>query len=92
MKLIIERPHNYDDLNNLDLRSDFENEEDEPILNTYLKAEGYVGNRPTDFEDDIHEDDTWAIDQYDEDGEIVYQSFLYTSKYEYEQDCKILGI
>lgn len=92
MNYITKRPHNYDEINNLYLRSDFENEEDEPLINTYLKAEGYIGNRPTDFKGEFHEDDTWAIDQYDEDGEIVYQSFLYTSQFEYEQDCKILGL
>jgi hypothetical protein len=93
MKLITERPYNYDELNNLDLRSDFENEEDEPIINTYLKAEGYVGNNPEYFDLGLEaEDNTWAIDQWDEDEEVVYQSFLYTSQYEYEQDCKILGL
>ncbi len=92
MKFITERPINYDSLNNLDLRSDFENEEDEPLICTYLKAEGYVGNRPKDYDGEFHEDDTWAIDQWDEDKEQVYQSFLYTSEYEYNQDCEILGL
>lgn len=91
MKLITERPVNYDSLNSLDLRSAFENE-DEPLIFTYLKAEGYIGNRPKGFIGDFHEDDTWAIDQWDEDKEVVYQSFLYTSEYEYKQDCEILGL
>jgi len=91
MKQILERPFNFDELNNLDLRSMFENTEDEPMIFTHLKAEGYVGNRPLVFEGE-HEDDTWAIDQYDEDKEYVIESFLYTSRFEYEQDCAILGI
>ncbi len=91
MKLIKERPINYDDINNLDLRSAFEDEENEPMIFTCLKPCGYVGNRPTEC-DDLHEDDTWAIDQYDEDGEILYQSFLYTSESEYNEDCKILQL
>ena len=93
MKLIKERPLRYDELNNLELRSDFENEEEEPIIFTHLKAEGYVGNNPNYFDLGLEgEDDTWAIDQYDEDGVDLYQSFLYTSEYEYEQDCEILGL
>ena len=88
MKFITERPLNYDSLNNLDLRSDFENEKDEPLIFTYLKACGYVGNNVAEE----YEDDTWAIDQLEEDGETVYQSFLYTSEYEYKQDCEILGL
>ena len=88
MKFIIERPVNYDSLNNLALRSNFENEEDEPLIFTYLKASGYVGNNIGE----TNEDDTWAIDQWDEDKEVVYQSFLYTSEYEYKQDCEILGL
>lgn len=91
MKLIVERPINYDKINNLDLRSAFEDEENEPIISTNLVAVGYVGNRPSDFVGE-HEDDTWAIDQYDEDGETIYQSFLYTSEYEYNEDCKLLGL
>jgi hypothetical protein len=93
MNYITQRPHNYDELNNLDLRSCFENEEEEPIVNTYLKAEGYVGNNPEYFDLGYEgENDLWVIDQYDEDGEEFYQSFLYTSQFEYKQDCKILGL
>lgn len=93
MKYITERPYNYDELYNSYLRSDFENEKEEPMINTYLKAERYVGNNPEYFDLGLEgEDDTWAIDQYDEDGEEFYQSFLYTSQFEYEQDCKILGL
>jgi hypothetical protein len=62
----------------------FEDEEVEPMMFTHLKAEGYVGNRPPDFdEDEIHEDDTWTIDQYDEDGDIIVGWFLYVSEFEY---------
>ena len=92
MRYITERPYNYDSLNHLDLRSDFENEEEEPLIFTYLVASGYVGNRPNDFEGDFHEDDTWAIDQWDEDKEVLYQSFLYSSEFEYKQDCEILNL
>jgi len=90
--LIEEVPTNYDHINNLNLRSMFEDEENEPIINTRLMACGYVGNRPIDFKGVFHEDDTWAIDQYDEDGEQSYVSFLYVSESEYEEDLKILGI
>ena len=31
----------------------------------YLRLEGYVGNRPVNNNDEIHEDDTWAIDVFD---------------------------
>jgi hypothetical protein len=91
MKFITERPINYDLLNNLELRSGFEDEEIEPMMFTHLKAEGYVGNKPFPFEGE-HEDDTWAIDQYDEDGDMVINSFLYVSEFEYLEDCKILGL
>ena len=43
-------------------------------------------------EDEIHEDDTWIIDQYDEDGDIIIGCFLYVSEFEYLEDCKILGL
>ena len=92
MKIFRQIPLKYDELNNLDLRSMFENEDEEPMMFTRLRPCGYVGNRPFDFTGDFHEDDTWAIDQYDEDGEQIYESFLYTSEFEYEQDCKILGL
>lgn len=92
MKLIQKIPTNYDHLNNLYLRSMFENEEEEPLIFTRLKPCGYVGNRPLDCNDEFHEDDTWAIDQYDEDGETVYESFLYSSQFEYYEDCNILGL
>ena len=42
MKFIIERPVNYDSLNNLDLRSDFENEEDEYVI-TNGNVSGMIG-------------------------------------------------
>jgi len=91
MKFITERPINYDLLNNLELRSKFEDEEIEPMMFTHLKTEGYVGNRPLVFEGE-HEDDTWAIDQYDEDEGQVINSFLYSSYFEYQQDCYFLGL
>lgn len=87
MKQILERPFNFDELNNLDLRSAFEDTENEPIIFTHLYADGYIGK----FKGE-HEDDTWAIDQYCEDKEDLLGSFLYLSKFEYEQDCKILGL
>lgn len=92
MKFITKIPENYDHINNYELRARFEDEENESMMFTNLLACGYVGNRPSDFEGGFHEDDTWAIDQYDEDGEMVYESFLYTSEFEYNEDCKILGL
>lgn len=90
MKLITEIPNSYDRINNFDLRSLLEDEGS--ILFTCLRAEGYVGNRPSDFEGDIHEDDTWAIAQYDTEGIVIYDSFLYSSESEYRQDLEILGL
>ena len=49
----------FDKLNSLDLRSDLENNN---IHDTVLRFEEYVGNRPSDCEDEFHEDDTWAVD------------------------------
>ena len=74
-----------DHLNSLDLRSDLEGNR---INKCTLKFEGYVGNRPTDFEGEYHEDDTWAID-VEYKGNVI-ESYLYTSEYEYEQDIKTL--
>lgn len=76
----------YDKLNSLDLRSDLENSN---ITGCVLRTEGYVGNRPTDFKEDRHEDDTWAIDCITEDGE-PFTSYLYVSESEYDQDVKVL--
>lgn len=76
----------YDRLNSLDLRSDIENNN---IYGCILRAEGYVGNRPIDCDDEFHEDDTWAIDCYTEDG-LCVTSYLYVSEYEYDQDLKRL--
>lgn len=92
MLFINERPKFYDEINNLYLRSDFEDEECEPALWAYYKACGYVGNRPSDCTDKFHEDDTWAIDRYDEDGTDVMVSYIYSSESEYLEDCKILGL
>ena len=76
-----------DKLNSLDLRSDIENNN---IYGCILKSEGYVGNRPTDCNDEFHEDDTWAIDCLTNDG-LVVDSYLYVSEYEYNQDIKLLS-
>lgn len=74
-----------DKLNSLDLRSDIENNN---IYGTVLRSEGYVGNRPTNFEGE-HEDDTWAIDCITEEG-LAVVSYIYTSEYEYNQDVELL--
>jgi hypothetical protein len=76
----------YDKINSLDLRSDIENNN---IFACVLRAEGYVGNRPADCEDEFHEDDTWAIDCLTEDGMVV-GSYLYSSEFEYDEDIKLL--
>lgn len=75
-----------DKINSLDLRSDLENDN---IAGHILQTEGYVGNRPSDCTDEFHEDDTWAIDLYDQDGNEI-TSYLYTSKYEYLEDVYLL--
>ena len=76
-----------DELNNLDLRSDFENDN---IGEGYsFQFMGYVGNRPDGCEDEEHEDDTWAIDSYNSDG-MQLESYLYNSLFEYQQDVEIL--
>jgi hypothetical protein len=78
---------NYDKINSLDLRGDLENGN---ITDCVLKPEGYVGNRPTEFDGDLHEDDTWAIDCLLEDGTVI-NSYLYVSEFEYNQDVEILN-
>lgn len=75
-----------DKINSLDLRSDLENDN---IVGHILQTEGYVGNRPSDCKDEHHEDDTWTIDLYDQDGNVI-TSYLYTSKYEYLEDVYLL--
>ncbi len=78
----------FNKVNSLDLRSDLENNN---IYGCDLVAEGYIGNRPSDFVGE-HEDDTWAIEVgigEDDGGDI---SYLYTSEYEYNQDLKTLGL
>jgi hypothetical protein len=87
MKLITERPMTYDLLNNFELRSAFEDEENEPILFTHLKAEGYVGGNTS-----YGKGDMWAIDQYDEDGVHITYSFLYDSEAEYLEDVNLLKL
>ena len=76
----------YDKLNSSDLRSDIENND---IFDTVLRGSGYVGNRPHDCKDEFHEDDTWAIDCFINDGADV-TSYLYVSELEYKQDLKLL--
>jgi hypothetical protein len=73
------RPSNYDELNDLDMRSAFEDKESEPMIFTSLVSMA---------ED---EDGRFVIRQEDEDG-LLIQNFYYNSRKEYEQDCKILGI
>jgi hypothetical protein len=73
------RPSNYDELNDLDMRSAFEDEESEPMVFTTLVSM------------DEDEDGRFVIRQEDEDG-LFLQNFYYNSREEYEQDCKILGI
>ena len=73
------RPSNYDELNDLDMRSAFEDEESEPMIFTTLVSM------------DEDEDGRFVIRQEDEDG-LFLQNFYYNSREEYEQDCKILGI
>jgi hypothetical protein len=73
------RPSNYDELNDLDMRSAFEDEESEPMVFTTLVSM------------DEDEDGRFVIRQEDEDG-LLLQNFYYNSREEYEQDCKILGI
>ena len=78
----------YDHLNNLDLRSDLENNN---IFATKLVGQGYVGNRPSNFEGSFHEDDTWAIDCHINDGSEV-ENYLYISEHEYNEDIEILTL
>lgn len=63
-------------LNNLDLRSDIENNN---IYDTKLIPQGYVGVG------------TWAIDCFTSDGMEVC-SYLYTSELEYNEDVEILTL
>jgi hypothetical protein len=79
-----EIPANYDHINNSELRRAFEGD----MVSFCLEAEGYVGNKLTDF----HEDTTWAINLYCEDGIICRDSFIYSSEHEYKQDCELLGL
>lgn len=74
-----------DELNSLDLRSDIENNN---IYGCTLYPQGYVGNRPSDFEGKYPEDDTWAIDAHFEEGYV--ESYLYVSEFEYNQDVELL--
>lgn len=77
----------YDSINSLDLRSDIENNN---IIGCTLELQGYVGNRPSDFKGEEHEDDTWAIDCLNEDGSVI-DSYLYSSEYEYNEDVKLFN-
>lgn len=75
-------------LNNPNLRSDLKNNN---IYDTYLVPQGYVGNRPSDFKEEYHEDDTWAIDAVTEDN-LTVDSYLYVSEHEYKEDLKTLKL
>jgi hypothetical protein len=76
----------FNKLNSSDLKKDLWNNN---IHDTVLRFEEYVGNRPSDCEDEFHEDDTWAIDCLTKDGQCV-TSYLYVSQYEYNQDYELL--
>ena len=76
----------FDKLFSATLRSDIKNNN---IYGCYLKTQGYVGNRPSDCNDEFHEDDTWAIDVITSD-ELVVDSYLYSSEYEYNEDVKLI--
>ena len=86
MKKITEVPVNYDHINNLDMRSLFENTDDQPLIYRFFQATGDVSN-----EADEQGGESYAIDVFNDDNELIY-SFLYNSLFEYEEDCKILGI
>lgn len=75
-----------DKLNSSSLISDIKNNN---ILGCVLRTEGYVGNRPSNFKGEFHEDDTWAIDVIHEEGQCE-TSYLYVSEFEYDEDVKIL--
>lgn len=86
MKEITEVPVNYNSLNNLKMRELFENDRDEPLMYRFIQATGNVSN-----EADEQGGESCAIEVFNDDSDLIY-SFLYSSLFEYEEDCKILGI
>ncbi len=81
MKRINKRPKDYELINNLSLRTLFEDSE-EPFIGNFFKSCGLINKY----------DESYAIDMYDNEGIVVLDSYLYESDLEYEQDCKILRI
>ena len=86
MKEITEVPANYEHINNLKMRGLFENTDDQPLIYRFFQATGDVSN-----EADEQGGESYAIDVFNDDGVAIYQ-FLYNSLFEYEEDCRILGI
>jgi hypothetical protein len=86
MKKITEVPVNYDSINNLDMRSLFEDADDQPLIYSFFHATGDISN-----EADEQGGEFYAIDVFNDDEVAIYQ-FLYNSLFEYEEDCRILGI
>ena len=86
MKEIAEVPVNFDHINNLDMRSLFENTDDQPLIYRFFQATGDISN-----EADGQGGESYAIEVFNDDSDLIY-SFLYSSLFEYEEDCKILGI
>lgn len=79
----VERKIEHDRINNLELRSDLENDN---IKSTdRFIARGFIGNK-------ISKDDNWAIDVETEDGDLFESYYLYTSEFEYRQDLKTLKL
>ncbi len=80
MKYINEPPTDFEHLNNLKLREAF----------------GVGSYEPSHFVDcdEVKEGDLtfYIIDQYDEDGLMVVESFLYDNQTEYYEDLNILGL
>ena len=82
MKQFKKAPKNHDFINNLALRSCFENKEKDETITLHS-----VGCTDT-------LEETFAIDRYNDlsENNIVIDSYLYSSGYEYKQDCFILGL
>jgi hypothetical protein len=86
MKEITEVPVNYDSINNLEMRSLFENTDDQPLIYIFFQATGNVSNEANE-----QGGESYAIEVFNDDGDLIY-SFIYNSLFEYEEDCRILGI
>jgi len=79
---IAHRPERYDEINSLDLRSDLENNS---IYDTYLLPQG-------DISPEGSGEEMYAIDcVVGGEIEVPIDSYLYSSRFEYEEDLKILG-